>query len=658
MNYSNSFHEVSTDVPSNFDASESNVDYRMTYKPAHVGSDDHSMYMSLETKIISAASNRDHESLYKILCPLLDNNDVSQMDAICALHWSCYCGKVELVDRLLNAGCDPHYPDDINLETPIYFAIKGSNVAVVQMLVQRFGTEILCHENRRRLTPFLLAASEFMEDNVISTLHMLEFLYLSGVSLEEQDASGRTALMLASRRGCQFVVQWLLSRGANLAHRDHVGNSVLHHACHSSNVDTLRFLCKHGAIGLIGSKAVAMTSNEETALGICLMKRRYLQYAMLKVWSWQYALTGNIISFRSTYPIYYWFLAFVNLVMYYKIYKAMDYITPAQTAIVDIWVIGWVLSQCFWFITFVSDPGKARKSSVLSQTGRTSDNFEKDMMKDAPILGGTYESHLQSLQKQQELINYEFYRINNDSFRRNLRFPHDEFEGELREPLDPYGTAGDDALAQRMQVCKEETQVLQTEMHALYPQVGMERQEHCVFGYADAVMGTLKDLGIGTVCITCNMIRAPRSHHCGSCGVCMIRQDHHCAWVDNCIAKGNQRSFCIFIASICFSICHTYYVLYLHFARAITQMHFDIFWDGCYVIFGVIGNAAWLTFVVYLLLRITRNMITDVTFYEFLRKPEYVRKQFKGKVQGSWWDFAGLSVIKVVKNCLGFWVQG
>lgn len=190
---------------------------------------------------------------------------------------------MELVDRLLNAGCDPHYPDDINLETPIYFAIKGSNVAVVQMLVQRFGTEILCHENRRRLTPFLLAASEFVEDNVISTLHMLEFLYLSGVSLEEQDASGRTALMLASRRGCQFVVQWLLSRGANLAHRDHVGNSVLHHACHSSNVDTLRFLCKHGAIGLIGSKAVAMTRNEETALGICLMKRRYLQYAMLKV---------------------------------------------------------------------------------------------------------------------------------------------------------------------------------------------------------------------------------------------------------------------------------------------------------------------------------------------------------------------------------------
>ncbi|KAK1442554.1 ankyrin repeat-containing protein [Babesia gibsoni] len=657
MKDSGSIHDYSTDVPSTYDGAENNAYYKGGYQRVCIDKEDSALYMSLESRIISAASNRDFESLYKIIYPLLEANEVAHLDSLCVLHWSCYCGRVELVDRLLAAGCDPHYPDDINLETPIYFAIRGSNVPVVQLLVERFGTELLCHENRKRLSPFLLAASDFVEDNVIHTLHTLEFLYLSGVSLEEQDASGRTALMLASRRGCQFVVQWLLSRGANLAHRDHFGNSVLHHACHGGDEATIRFLCKHGAIGLLKSRSLAMTVNEETALGICAMKRHYLQYTMLKLWSWQYALFGNFISFRSSYPGYYWGLSFANLVLYYRMYTHLKTFTPFQGAVVDMWIVGWVLSQCFWFITFASDPGKARKIPVVSQNYRVSGDFEVDMMKDGPMLGGTFESHLQSLQKQQELINFEFYRINCDSYRQNLWIPHDDFDSDLREPLAPYGNSSSDALAQRMQVCKEEAQILKTEMHALYPQVGFERQQHCVFGYADAVLGTVRGLGISSVCITCNMIRAQRSHHCGSCGVCMIRQDHHCAWVDNCVAKGNQRSFCLFLASLTLGFCHTYYVLYLYITQAVMEREVHVIWDTCIVLFLVVGNAAWLSFVLYLLLRLARNIITDVTFYEYLRKPEYVRQQFRGQMQGSWWDFTGLSCLQFAKNCTTFWIN-
>ncbi|GFE54455.1 DHHC zinc finger domain ankyrin repeat containing protein [Babesia ovis] len=656
MKNSGSFNEVSTYVPSNQDTLDSRSEGELRYGNQRSCSDNNSIYISLESRVISAATNKDHATLSIVLQPLLETNDIGQLDSICALHWACYLGHEGLVETLLSAGCDPHYPDDINLETPIYFAIRGSNVHIVQLLLKRFGTEILCHESRKRLTPFLLAASEFVEENVISTLHMLEFLYLSGVSLEEQDASGRTALMLASRRGCQFVVQWLLSRGANLAHRDHLGNSVLHHACHSSDLDTLRFLCRHGAIGLINSKAISVTSSENTALGICFMKRRFLQYSLLKLWSWQYALTGRMIAFRSQYPVYYWFLALVNLLLYYRVYANMGHMTPFQTSIVDVWVVGWLITQCFWFITFVSDPGKARKTPVISQIHRTSSDFESDMMKDTPILGGPCERQMHLLQKQQELINFELYRINCDSYRLNSWMPHEDFEGELCEPLDPYGYSSDDGIAHRIQVCKEEAQLLQTDMHALYPQVGIERREHCVFGYADAVMGNVKNHSIGVVCITCNMIRTPRTHHCGSCGVCMVRQDHHCAWVDNCVAKGNQRSFCVFLASIFISLCHTYYVLYLHFAKEIAMMKFDWIWDSVIILFGVVGNAAWLVFVGYLFVRMLRNMSTDVTFYEFLRKPEYIRKRFNGQVQGSWWDLADLSPLKVIANCGQFWL--
>uniref|UniRef100_A0A0G4G0R8 Palmitoyltransferase DHHC domain-containing protein n=1 Tax=Chromera velia CCMP2878 TaxID=1169474 RepID=A0A0G4G0R8_9ALVE len=48
-------------------------------------------------------------------------------------------------------------------------------------------------------------------------------------------------------------------------------------------------------------------------------------------------------------------------------------------------------------------------------------------------------------------------------------------------------------------------------------------------------------------CVTCQVLRAPRSRHCPECGICVRKKDHHCWWLDWCIGVGNQRSFFWFI---------------------------------------------------------------------------------------------------------------
>mmetsp|Transcript_4304 Transcript_4304/g.5334 ORF Transcript_4304/g.5334 Transcript_4304/m.5334 type:complete len:155 (+) Transcript_4304:824-1288(+) len=52
----------------------------------------------------------------------------------------------------------------------------------------------------------------------------------------------------------------------------------------------------------------------------------------------------------------------------------------------------------------------------------------------------------------------------------------------------------------------------------------------------------------------CNCVKPPRTHHCSTCGRCVIRMDHHCRWVANCVGMHNLKHFLLFVfytAAVC-----------------------------------------------------------------------------------------------------------
>ncbi|CAK4182051.1 unnamed protein product [Aphanomyces euteiches] len=65
-------------------------------------------------------------------------------------------------------------------------------------------------------------------------------------------------------------------------------------------------------------------------------------------------------------------------------------------------------------------------------------------------------------------------------------------------------------------------------------------------------------------CSFCHASKPPRSHHCHSCGTCVLDMDHHCVWMNNCIGRFNYLFFwrflffawigCAFVASVAHAV--------------------------------------------------------------------------------------------------------
>lgn len=60
-----------------------------------------------------------------------------------------------------------------------------------------------------------------------------------------------------------------------------------------------------------------------------------------------------------------------------------------------------------------------------------------------------------------------------------------------------------------------------------------------------------------TFCHYCSKPKSSRTHHCRSCGMCILDMDHHCPFIGNCVGAANHRSFILFLISTVVSTLYT-----------------------------------------------------------------------------------------------------
>jgi palmitoyltransferase ZDHHC9/14/18 len=79
--------------------------------------------------------------------------------------------------------------------------------------------------------------------------------------------------------------------------------------------------------------------------------------------------------------------------------------------------------------------------------------------------------------------------------------------------------------------------------------------------YLDVVNGRLTKM---KYCKTCDIIRPPRTVHCGLCNSCIERLDHHCPWLGTCVGKRNYKYFITFVTLVAVIIVKIFVFTMIH----------------------------------------------------------------------------------------------
>ena len=90
------------------------------------------------------------------------------------------------------------------------------------------------------------------EDNLLNAagscnINVMQDMLAKGADINAPDKLQKTALMIASERGCMKGVQLLLDKGANVNARDNLGGTALMMAAMRGSEDIVRILLDKGA---------------------------------------------------------------------------------------------------------------------------------------------------------------------------------------------------------------------------------------------------------------------------------------------------------------------------------------------------------------------------------------------------------------------------
>eukprot|EP00931_Biecheleriopsis_adriatica_P103093 TRINITY_DN7797_c0_g1_i1.p1 TRINITY_DN7797_c0_g1~~TRINITY_DN7797_c0_g1_i1.p1 ORF type:complete len:749 (+),score=114.64 TRINITY_DN7797_c0_g1_i1:56-2248(+) len=596
--------------------------------------------------------------------------DAQDSDGNTALHWVAWFRLDSLLQKLLERGARPDI-GNVSGESPIHWASKSSNVSALDAMT-RADRGLLSVRDCDGFTAFIISAQN---DNA----PVMEWMYLKGISVEEQDDWGRTALQWACYKGHRKTVQWLLSRSANIVHRDHEGMTAIHWAALKGHEQVAEMLLDVGAVELLDVPDAA----GDTPIALAMRKKnRYLVMSFHKCQVFQFLFGRPHLSHNHFANLFVCFIAFNIAIFAFILAPGIAALNP-KTVLWWSFLMG--LSLLLWVQNCFADPGWLTPRTIYPQHYLLGDDPERSFDAEQPVESQMvhYDSLLQNLEGgPSDLVKLELEQNKYNYQRQLIREARKRLEegcgvgggdgntgmGHELQPL--MGAGFGHSNADRHAQLDRAAMTLLERERATSESIGRARVEALLNQGSGEYLTLLEKGDFKQVCVVCRARRKMRSHHCKECGRCVDRLDHHCPWIDNCVGLGNQRAFYFFIVLLFATIGSFYYTVVLYafdtvfpeIAHGSFSELFHALTSGALgpelqpilVIMTAVFDLVWLAFVGALVARHTAYMAVNVTTYEVLVRPSHVQRRFP-KNRGRFWFLQGFGISSALSHCLNYW---
>ena len=198
--------------------------------------------MKRQNALHEAAACGDHAEILALLHADSDIDRVSN-DGKTALHQAALYGKLETVRLLVNQGANVNLHDLFASYTPLHLAAAHANRQIVMeicAILLTAGADVNA-QTKWGTTPLWSAA-------VAGRIELLEFLLSRGAELDVRDTEGRTPLIFIVKHPFHpDMLSFLLTRGIDVNAQDVNGRTALMYAAEAANEKLINILLDNAA---------------------------------------------------------------------------------------------------------------------------------------------------------------------------------------------------------------------------------------------------------------------------------------------------------------------------------------------------------------------------------------------------------------------------
>jgi uncharacterized protein len=166
------------------------------------------------------AAERDHVAVAQRLVERGADVNLTGRAGISPVAAAAYAGRDAIVEMLLAHGADARAPDETG-KPPIVYAAARAKLEIVKRLLARDIDVNARYANDLTLLMWAAGADEKVSEG--DALKVVTHLLEVGAHIDERDARGRTALMIAAEGGRADIANLLLERGADPSLKDNAG---------------------------------------------------------------------------------------------------------------------------------------------------------------------------------------------------------------------------------------------------------------------------------------------------------------------------------------------------------------------------------------------------------------------------------------------------